>query len=85
MMTTFNLTTEVPSNRKVRITLPDTVPTGPVEMTIVVTPRGGTDTRRTLRELRQSEFFGLWRDRSDIEDSAAFARRLRVDAWSRTS
>ena len=38
---------------------------------------------RTLGDLARSEFFGLWRDRADITDSAEFARRLRVDGWSR--
>ena len=40
---------------------------------------------RTLGDLARSEFFGLWRDRADIADSAAFARRLRAEAWSRAA
>jgi hypothetical protein len=38
-----------------------------------------------LGDLLNSEFFGMWRDRSDIEDSALFAKELRQKAWSRST
>ena len=31
----------------------------------------------TVRQFRQSGLIGLWKDRNDIQDSAAYARRLR--------
>jgi hypothetical protein len=34
----------------------------------------------TVRRLRQSGLIGLWKDREDIQDSAAFARELRGQA-----
>ena len=37
----------------------------------------------TVRELRQSGIIGLWKDRSDIEDSATYARQLREQAQNR--
>ena len=37
----------------------------------------------TVRQLRQSGLIGLWKDRDDIEDSAAYARRLREQVQSR--
>ena len=36
----------------------------------------------TVRQLRQSGLIGLWKDRDDIEDSAAYARRLREQVQS---
>lgn len=37
----------------------------------------------TVRRLRQSGLIGLWKDREDIQDSAAFARQLRGQAQQR--
>ena len=82
MVRTVNLTTDIPPNREVRVTLPADVPTGPAEIVVVVASRAGSPAR-TLGDLLRSEFFGMWRDRTDIDDSAEFARRLRVEAWSR--
>ena len=39
--------------------------------------------RLTVRQLRQSGLIGLWKDRDDIQDSAAYARRLRERAQKR--
>jgi hypothetical protein len=82
MFRTISLTTEVPPDREVRLKLPDDVPPGPADMVLVIAshaPTGG----RTLGDLADSEFFGMWRDRADIGDSSEFARQLRKKAWSR--
>ncbi|WP_448539788.1 hypothetical protein [Roseiflexus sp.] len=53
---------------------------------IIVLPQADktrTQIRLTVRQLRQSGLIGLWRDRSDIEDSSAYARRLREQAQQR--
>jgi hypothetical protein len=84
MVKTINLTTEVPPNREVHITLPTDVPLGPAEIVIVVASRAAASAR-TLGDLLRSEFFGMWRDRPDIGDSVEFARRLRAEAWSRAA
>jgi hypothetical protein len=39
--------------------------------------------RLTVRQLRQSGLIGMWKDRDDIRDSAAYARRLREQAQRR--
>ena len=75
-MKAVSLTTEVPPNREVRITLPDDVPVGPAEIVVVVASLAPAKVA-TLGDLLRSEFFGMWRDRADIGDSAEFARRLR--------
>jgi len=80
MVRTINLTTEIPLNRQVWITLPPDVPTGPAEL-VVVAPRAGRVW--TLGDLARSEFFGMWRDRADIGDSAEYTRQLCAEAWRR--
>jgi hypothetical protein len=83
MVKTLNFTTEVPASRELTITLPSGIPLGPAEIIVVVASKASKPSR-TLGELKPSEFFGILRDRSDIEDSAEFARRLRKEAWSRS-
>ncbi|NIW98541.1 MAG: hypothetical protein GWN13_09925 [Phycisphaerae bacterium] len=84
LIRTINLMTEVLPDREVRITLPSDVPLGPAEIVVVVASRAGA-TAPSLGNLLHSEFFGMWRDRTDIDDSVEFARRLRTEAWSRSS
>jgi len=83
MIRTISLTADVSPKREVRIVLPSDVPLGPAEIVVVVAPRSGSRVAHTLGDLARSEFFGMWRDRTDIGDSAGFARRLRAEAWSR--
>lgn len=82
MIKTINLTTDVPLDRHVQILLPDDVPVGPAEFVIVVASHAPVPPK-TLGDLAQSGFFGMWRDRNDIQDSAEFARELRERAWRR--
>jgi hypothetical protein len=82
MVKTINLTANVPPDRELHIVLPEDVPPGPVEIVITVTSPTAS-TRPTLGDLLDSELFGIWREREDIDDSAEFARRLREKAWSR--
>lgn len=82
MVKTFSITADIPPDRRVRIVLPNDVPTGPAEIVVVVTSRAWS--AHTLGDLARSTFFGMWRDRGDIGDSAEFARRLRAEAWSRS-
>jgi endonuclease YncB( thermonuclease family) len=53
-----------------------------VEVILLV---GADDQVLTARQLAESEVVGLWADREDIQDSAAYARELRSrrDASSR--
>ncbi len=55
-----------------------------VEVILLIEPTGAH--RRpllTAKQLRHSEVVGLWKDRQDIEDSAAYARQLREEAQRR--
>jgi len=74
MVKTINLTTDVPPNREVRITLPTDVPLGPAEIVAVVASRAAASAR-TLGDLLRSEFFGMWRDRPDIGEGIQYHTR----------
>ncbi len=52
---------------------------------ILLSPPATPSKRRplTARALRRSGLIGLWKDRADIQDSAAFARQLREQAQHR--
>jgi hypothetical protein len=53
---------------------------------VIVLPWAGknrTPLRLTVRQLRESGLIGLWKDRTDIEDSSTYARHLRELAQKR--
>ncbi len=83
-MKTINLKTDIPVNRELHITLPADVPAGPAELVVVISSSNNAGTS-TLGELAESEFFGMWRDRSDISDSGTFACDLRSEGWKRSA
>jgi hypothetical protein len=84
MVKTLSINTDVPANREVIISIPADIPIGPAEIVVVIASKVNTTTK-TLGELLNSEFFGMWKDRSDIEDSVEFAHQLRTQAWSRAA
>jgi hypothetical protein len=55
-----------------------------VEMIVLIEPAAMPERPRlTARQLLQSGLIGLWKDREDITDSAAYARQLRERAQRR--
>ena len=54
---------------------------------VIVLPQAERSTKRrsrlTVGQLRRSDLIGLWEDRDDIEDSGAYARRLRERTQNR--
>ncbi|NUO78833.1 hypothetical protein HUU05_02050 [candidate division KSB1 bacterium] len=55
-----------------------------VEMILMIEPLAAKKRHRlTARQLIHSDLVGLWENRKDIEDSAAYARRLREQAQHR--
>lgn len=81
---TFNINTEILPNREMQITLPDDIPLGPAQIVIIVASSTQTQPP-TYGDFLNSEFFGMWKDRTDITDSVEFAQQLRQQAWSRVS
>ena len=82
-MKTVTVQADIPPNRELRVILPDDVPTGPCTVRLVIDEPEAPAVKRTLGDLLDSEFFGMWADREDITDSAAFARELRAKAERR--
>ena len=66
MVKTVSFKTDVPANHEVRVILPDDVPVGPAEFVLIVIPKGAS-AGRTLGDLAESEFFGMWKDRTDLD------------------
>lgn len=54
-----------------------------VELSIRIEAEGSKTPGRTARDLLASDLVGLWEDRSDIGDSASYARQLREQAQRR--
>ena len=56
-----------------------------VEVLLLFTPSSPKPKRPrlTARQLLNSELIGLWKDRTDITDSAVYARQLREQAQKR--
>ena len=55
-----------------------------IEMIVLIEPAAMPERPRlTARQLLQSGLIGLWKDREDITDSAAYARQLRERAQRR--
>lgn len=55
-----------------------------VEVVLLFTPSTKLERPRlTARQLLNSELIGLWKERTDIIDSAEYARQLREQAQSR--
>ena len=83
MLKTITIAAEIGPDREVRITLPEDTPLGPADIVVVISSTAQPPAQ-TFGDLLNSEFFGMWRDRDDIGDSAEFARQLRTSAWSRS-
>jgi len=74
--------TVIPKDHRLQVDVPTEIPAGPAEVVVrSVTELG--EACGTGADLLASGLFGLWKDRTDIADSVAFARRLRQEAESR--
>jgi hypothetical protein len=83
MVRTLNVNADIPASRELLIT-PDDVPTGPAEIVVVISPSSHSQVS-TLGHLANSEFFGMWRERTDLGDGVEFAHNLRSEAWKRSA
>jgi hypothetical protein len=54
-----------------------------IEVLLLVPPPVKPKKRLTARSLLDSGLLGLWKDRTDIEDSAEYARQLRQQSQQR--
>ena len=86
MVRTLNVKADIPANRELdlHITIPTDIPLGPADIVLVVSSSAAPKSS-TLGDLLSPEFFGLWRDRTDIPSSIDFARELRSQGWKRSA
>jgi hypothetical protein len=83
-MRVVTVTATVTPERTLTIQVPKDVPIGPAEVIVVFAAEPRSQLHPTLGDLRASEFFGMWRDRTDLPDSPTLARTLRERAWYRS-
>ena len=82
MTRTLKLTTDIPENRELHISLPADFPQRRADIVLVISP-AQQKKLAILADLSEAEFFGVWRDRADIGDSVDFAHALRSEGWKR--
>jgi hypothetical protein len=70
----------IPSDRQLHLVVPEDVPPGPVEVVLVIAPDIQPEQGLTAGDLLRSSLCGIWKDRTDIGDSLAYARKLRTEA-----
>ena len=74
----------IPSDRQLHLVVPEDVPPGPAEVVLVIAPDIQPEKGLTAGDLRRSPLCGIWKDRTDIGDSLAYARKLRTKAERRS-
>ena len=82
-MKTITCTVVIPSDRQLKITVPEDGPPGPAEILVVIVPDAAAEKGGTAGDLLRSSLFGLWKDRTDMGDSIEYARNLRDRAQQR--
>ena len=76
------LTATIPPDRRLVIDLPPEVAEG--EVKIVISPLADTGhAPLPIRELLKSDVVGMWADREDMADSAAYVARMRREEEER--
>jgi hypothetical protein len=82
-MKTITCKVIIPTNRQLKITVPEDVPLGPAEVVVVIVTEAVAEKGGTAGDLLRSPLFGLWKERMDIADSRDYARELRARAAQR--
>ena len=74
----------IPSDRQLHLVVPEDVPPGPAEVVFVIALDNHLEKGLTAGDLLRSPLCGIWKDRTDIGDSLAYARKLRTEAERRS-
>ena len=83
MVKTVSWSADIPANRELHLRLPADIPSGPADLQLVVSTEASPSSK-TLGDLLDSEYTGMWADRRDIADSTVFASQLRDQGWKRS-
>lgn len=82
-MKTVSIKTTIPEDHRLVVDVPPDMPAGPAEVLVTALAPREPGQAWTFGDLLESGLVGLWRDRTDIADSVAFARALREAAERR--
>jgi len=82
-MKTVTYKVVIPADRRLSISVPEDVPTGPAEVVVIIAPGAPPERGMTAGDLLRSPLFGIWKERTDIGDSIEYARELRAKAEQR--
>jgi hypothetical protein len=82
-MKTITCKVVIPTDRQLKIMVPEDVPPGPAEIVVVIVPEAVAEKGGTAGDLLRSPLFGIWKERTDIVDSREYARELRARAEQR--
>jgi hypothetical protein len=82
-MKTITCKVVIPSDRQLRLVVPEDIPPGPAEVVLVIAPDIQPKKGLTAGDLLRSPLCGIWKDRTAIGDSLAYARKLRTEAERR--
>jgi hypothetical protein len=86
MIETVSTQAIVAPDHTLLLTLPSSIPVGPVKVVVVIAPvTPNPEANGTAAELASSPLFGLWRDRQDLPDSITYARQLRAQVERRNN
>jgi hypothetical protein len=83
-MQTVRCKVVIPTNRQLRILIPEEVPPGPAEIVLVIAPEAPPARGLTAGDLLRSPLCGLWKERADIGDGPEYTRLLRARAEQHT-
>ncbi|MBZ0291798.1 MAG: hypothetical protein K8L99_04450 [Anaerolineae bacterium] len=78
-MATIILNGVITAEGKLELEIPPGLPAGPVEVEIRPQELRGI----SAKEILAADFVGMWKDRSDLDDSVEYARQLRKRASRR--
>lgn len=84
MSKTLTLHGEIRPDHTLTVTLPDDLPVGPAKITVTVEAEDSSMIR-TLGELANSDFFGMFADRDDLPKTNEEFREWRRKLWERPS
>jgi hypothetical protein len=73
----------IPSDRPLHLVVPENIPSGPAEVVLVIAPDIDPKKGLTVVDLLRSPLCGIWKDRTAIGDSLAYAPKLRTEAERR--
>jgi hypothetical protein len=83
-MKTITCKVVIPTDRQLKIAVPEDVPPGPAEVVVVIASETMQEKGGTAGDMLRSPLFGLWKDRTDIGDGVEYARKLRAKAEQRS-